>query len=50
MFSPDSKRIGLAFSTVVESTRAHDRFWKVRLLGVSHDRAKLEEVGKVKGI
>ena len=49
VFSPDSKRIGLAFSSAVDSTRAHDRFWKVRVLGVSHDRTKLEEVGNVKG-
>ncbi|KAK3990005.1 hypothetical protein QBC44DRAFT_77385 [Cladorrhinum sp. PSN332] len=49
VFSADSRKIALAFSTVVADNTTHEVSWKARIWRISHDRGRLEELSKIKG-
>ncbi|KAK4231131.1 hypothetical protein QBC38DRAFT_466902 [Podospora fimiseda] len=49
VFSADSRKMALAFSTVVTDNATHEVSWKARIWRISHDRGKLEELSKIKG-
>ncbi|KAK4167222.1 hypothetical protein QBC43DRAFT_312364 [Cladorrhinum sp. PSN259] len=49
VFSPDSKKMALAFSTITDDDKPHEAFWKARIWRISADKGRLEDISKIKG-